>query len=111
MAMREQPCVYVLASQRIGTLYVGVTSNLIAGLHQHRNGKGSHFTALHKVKHLVRYEFFETMPEAIAREKQLKRWHRPWKITLIESENSFWEDFAVPLGFEPIDVRPPLDGC
>lgn len=103
--MRKQPCVYILASQRIGTIYVGVTSNLIARLHQHRHGNGSSFTALHTVQRLVRYEFFATMPEAIAREKQLKRWHRQWKINLIESDNPYWADLAVPLGFEPIAAR------
>ena len=109
--MNKQPCVYILASQRIGTIYVGVTSNLMTRLHQHRAGHGSGFTALHLVHKLVGYEFFATMPEAIAREKQLKRWRRPWKVNLIESENPHWMDLAVPLGFEPVPDRPRRNGC
>ena len=89
--MPKQPCVYILASQANGTLYIGVTSNLIARLYQHRTGEIPGFTQRYGVHLLVRYEFFATMPEAIAREKQLKRWHRPWKINLIESENPDWE--------------------
>jgi putative endonuclease len=75
-AMPKQPCVYILASQRLGTLYIGVTSNLIARLLQHRSGSVPGFTSRYAVHLLVRYEFFATMEEAIAREKQLKRWHR-----------------------------------
>ena len=62
------------------------------------------FTSRYNVHILVRYEFFATMPEAIAREKQLKRWHRQWKINLIESENPDWADLAVSLGLEPLPV-------
>src|SRR3546814_9936929 len=69
------------------TIYIGVTSNLLTRLHQHRTGDIPGFTSRHAVHILVRYEFIATMPEAIAREKQLKRWHRQWKINLIESEN------------------------
>jgi putative endonuclease len=109
--MPKQPCVYILASRRMGTIYVGVTSNLTSRIHQHRQGTGSGFTALHGVNRLVRYEFFASMLEAIAREKQLKRWHRPWKINLIESENPHWADLAVDLGLEPIPDRVPEAGC
>src|SRR3546814_9326629 len=74
--MARQPCVYLLASKRMGTIYIGVTSNLLTRLHQHRTGDIPGFTSCHAVHILVRYEFIATMPEAIAREKQLKRWHR-----------------------------------
>ena len=100
--MTKQPCVYLLASQQLGTIYIGVTSDLVARLFQHRSGTGRGFTTRYKVFRLVRFEFFATMPEAIAREKQLKRRHRQWKINLIESENPDWVDLAVTFGLEPL---------
>ena len=109
--MSKQPCVYLLASQRMGTIYIGVTSDMLARLHQHRSGEIPGFTARHSVHALVRYEFFATMPEAIAREKQLKRWHRQWKVNLIESVNPDWSDLAVALGIEPLVSRSRQDGC
>ncbi|WP_114229103.1 MULTISPECIES: GIY-YIG nuclease family protein [Sphingomonas] len=96
------PCVYILASQPRGTLYVGVTSDLVARLYQHRSGEVKGFTTRYGVMLLVRFEPFETMLDAIEREKQLKRWHRQWKINLIESENPDWHDLAVGLGFDPM---------
>ena len=96
-----QPCTYILASQRPGTIYVGVTSNLIRRLWQHREEVMPGFTTAHGVKRLVRYEQFGTMELAISREKQLKRWHRQWKINLVESENPDWLDLAPGLGFSP----------
>jgi putative endonuclease len=107
----KQPCVYILASRHLGTLYIGVTSHLIARLHQHRSGQVPGFTSRYGVYRLVRYEFFASMPEAIDREKQLKRWHRPWKINLIESENPDWADLAVPLGFGALPERARRGGC
>jgi len=101
----KQPCVYILASREYGTLYIGVTSDLVGRLYQHRTGQVKGFTSRYKVFRLVRFEQFETMYEAIAREKQLKRWHRQWKINLIESENSDWHDLAPGLGL------PPLPSC
>jgi putative endonuclease len=98
----KQPCVYILASQEYGTLYIGVTSDLIARLYQHRTGQVKGFTSRYGVYCLVRFEQFETMHEAIAREKQLKRWHRQWKINLIESENPQWADLAPALGLPPV---------
>jgi putative endonuclease len=109
--MPKQPCTYILASQPMGTIYVGVTSDLISRMYQHRSGETPGFTSRHSIFSLVRYEFFATMAEAIAREKQLKRWHRPWKINLIESENPHWLDLAVPLGLAPVDRRPRQGGC
>lgn len=109
--MAKQPCVYILASQRHGTLYVGVTSNLLARLYRHRTDAVPGFTSRYAVHALVRYGFFATMEEAIAREKQRKRWHRQWKINLVESENAHWIDLAPGLGLEPIASRPRRDGC
>ncbi len=105
----KQPCVYLLASQRLGTIYIGVTSDLIARLGQHRAGLGG-FTTRFGVVLLVRYELCADMPSAIAREKQLKRWHREWKIGLIERDNPDWVDLAVTLGFPPVRGRMGRDG-
>jgi putative endonuclease len=82
--------------------YIGVTSDLIARLYQHRTGQVKGFTSRYQVYRLVRFEQYETMHEAIAREKQLKRWHRQWKISLIESENPQWIDLAPALGLAPL---------
>ncbi|MEL7198295.1 MAG: GIY-YIG nuclease family protein [Pseudomonadota bacterium] len=110
MNIARQPCVYILASQPHGTLYIGVTSNLIARLWQHRNNKVDGFTKRYAVDVLVRYEVFGSMQEAIQREKQSKRWHRQWKINLIESENPDWHDLAVGLGLPPLDLSQRVDG-
>jgi|SRR3990167_3043264 putative endonuclease len=101
----KQPCVYILASKPYGTIYIGVTSNHIARLCQHRSGEVKCFTSDYDVHHLVRFEQFETMHDAITREKQLKRWHRQWKINLIESENPDWHDLAQALGLPPLLPR------
>jgi putative endonuclease len=76
--------VYILASRRHGTLYIGVTNSLSKRMEQHRNGEGSSFVKAYGVYRLVHVEAFERPDEAIAREKQLKRWKRDWKIELIE---------------------------
>jgi putative endonuclease len=99
--MERQPCVYILASRRHGTLYIGVTSNLAGRLWQHRSKAKEGFTSRYSVRRLVHFEFAETMEAAIAREKQLKAWRRDWKIALIERENPFWEDRAINVGLEP----------
>jgi putative endonuclease len=96
--MEKQPCVYILCSQPYGTLYIGVTSDLMARLWQHRSRQVKGFTSRYGVHRLVRFELLGSMIEAIAREKQLKRWHRQWKINLIESENPDWHDLAPALG-------------
>ena len=98
----RQPCVYILASREYGTLYIGVTSDLLARLYQHRTKSAQGFTSRYSIHRLLRFEFYETMPEAIAREKQLKRWHRQWKINLIESGNPQWVDLAPGIGLPPI---------
>jgi len=104
--MRErQPCVYILASGRNGTLYIGVTSDLLVRLHQHRTETTRGFTAKYRVTGLVRFEMLEDMPSAIAREKQLKRWRRDWKINLIERDNPDWIDLAVGLGICSVSSR------
>lgn len=94
MARLRNPCVYILASGVRGTIYIGVTSDLPARLSQYRTGVTSGFVVRYGVSRLVRYEIFDDMPSAIAREKQLKRWHRQWKINLIETQNPEWSDFA-----------------
>ena len=96
------PCVYILASARHGTLYTGVTSNLVARLHQHREGLIPGFTQRHNVKRLVHYETFGDMEHAIVREKRIKDWRRAWKIVLIEERNPEWNDLALVLGFPPL---------
>ncbi|WJI16311.1 GIY-YIG nuclease family protein [Pseudoxanthomonas winnipegensis] len=91
--MRErQPCVYMLASDRNGTLYVGVTSNLPARIWQHREHVVEGFTDRYAVVRLVWYELHETMESAILREKRLKKWRRAWKVDLIEQGNAYWRD-------------------
>ena len=86
------PAVYLLASQRNGTLYIGVTSNLIQRIWQHREGLAEGFTKKYRVKTLVWYEQHATMESAIAREKALKKWNRAWKLKLIEQTNPQWRD-------------------
>jgi putative endonuclease len=105
--MGKLPCVYMLASGRHGTLYTGVTSDLMARVHQHRSGTFPGFTKRNHVKRLVWYEVGGDMASAIRREKQLKEWKRDWKAVLIEKENPFWEDLAISLGFPPLDAPNP----
>ena len=104
--MSRQPCVYILASRGHGTIYIGVTSGLMARLHQHRTGALEGFTAKHRVWRLVHFEQYDDMYTAISREKQLKAWRRAWKIALIEENNPFWEDRAIELGFDPVPAHP-----
>jgi putative endonuclease len=88
----KQPCVYILASQRNGTLYVGVTSNLVQRVWQHKSDLVEGFTKKYEVHVLVWYEAHETMESAITREKTIKGWQRKWKLDLIESANPAWRD-------------------
>lgn len=88
----KQPCVYLLASHYHGTLYVGVTSNLARRVWQHRTDAVDGFTKHYAIHDLVWYEFHATMPDAIAREKAIKRWRRAWKVALIEQGNAEWRD-------------------
>jgi putative endonuclease len=88
----KRPCVYILASQRNGTLYVGVTSDLVQRIYQHRTDAAEGFTRKFQVHTLVWYEMHEMMEGAIVREKQLKKWNRKWKLRLIEEVNPLWRD-------------------
>lgn len=93
----KQPAVYILASRRNGTLYIGVTGDLIKRVWQHKNGEVQGFTKRYDVHRLVYYELHTDMMEAIRREKQLKKWNRAWKIELIEQENPEWCDLWLEL--------------
>lgn len=88
----KQPAVYILASRRNGTLYIGVTSNLRQRIWEHKNGIAEGFTKRYGVHMLVYYELHASMVDAIIREKQLKKWNRAWKLKLIESQNPAWRD-------------------
>ena len=84
--------VYILASRRYGTLYIGITNDIRTRIEQHRARRGAEFVKKYRVFRLVHVEVFATPQEAIAREKQLKFWKRDWKIKLIEQENPDWND-------------------
>lgn len=88
----KQPAVYILASQRNGTLYIGVTSDLVQRVWQHKNDVFEGFTKEYGVHMLVWYELHEDMETAIIREKRLKKWNREWKLRLIEEKNPEWKD-------------------
>lgn len=90
----RQPVVYLLASRRNGTLYVGVASDLVTRIEQHRAAMFPGFTREHGVHRLVWFEAHETMEAAIIREKRLKKWNRAWKIRLVEAMNPYWNDLA-----------------
>ncbi len=90
--MQRQPAVYLLANDRNGTLYVGVTSNLVQRIWQHREHLADGFTKEHGVTRLVWFEMHATMEGAIMREKQLKKWNRAWKVRLIEQANPYGND-------------------
>lgn len=87
-----QPCVYILSNQRNGTLYTGVTSNLVQRVWQHKNDLVDGFTKKYQAHMLVWYEQHESMESAILREKQIKDWKRQWKLELIEKLNPYWND-------------------
>jgi putative endonuclease len=86
--------VYILASRKHGTLYIGVTRHVPTRLDQHRSGRGSEFVKKYNVYTLVHVEEFALPQKAIAREKQLKNWHRDWKIRLIEEGNPDWSELS-----------------
>ena len=88
----KQPCGYILAGQRNGTLYVGVTSDPVKRIWQHKNDLVPGFSRRYATHLLVWYEVHENMESAIVREKRLKDWHRPWKLRLIEKNNPTWRD-------------------
>ena len=88
----KQPAVYILASQRNGTLYIGVTSDLVQRVWQHKNDVFEGFTKEYGVHMLVWYELHEDMETAIIREKRLKKWNREWKLRLVQESNPEWRD-------------------
>ena len=110
--MNRQPAVYILASGRNGTLYTGVTSDLIRRVCQHREHAVDGFTARYGVACLVWYELHATMDSAIVREKRIKKWRRAWKLALIEASNPYWNDLW-PEIIGQVPVRPigKLDPC
>lgn len=90
--MLKQPVVYILASRKNGTLYTGVTSDLVRRIWEHKNNLVEGFTKRYNVHHLVWYEQHESMTSAIEREKNIKEWKRSWKLNLIEMNNPNWLD-------------------
>lgn len=92
MRSDRQPAVYVLASKRNGTLYIGVTSDLRKRVWEHRNDVVDGFTKRYGIHRLVYYELHADMESAIRREKQMKKWNRAWKLELIEKQNTDWQD-------------------
>lgn len=102
--MIRSPTVYILASQRNGTLYIGVTSDPIKRVWEHKHGAVEGFTRKYRVHALVYFEQHARMEEAIVREKQIKKWNRAWKLRLIEESNPEWRDLYPDIldsGFPP----------
>ena len=102
--------VYLMASSRNGTLYCGVTNDLVRRVHEHREGEADGFTARYDVSRLVWFEQHSDINEAILREKRIKTWNRKWKLALIERGNQEWRDMAVDLGLEPLPDCHPREG-
>jgi putative endonuclease len=92
MSRQLHPAVYILASKRNGTLYIGVTGDLCNRIAEHRHGAIPGFTRKYGIKMLVWFGHFDSMETAISREKQMKEWKRAWKIELIEASNPDWHD-------------------
>ena len=92
MSKGKKYYIYILASKRNGTLYVGVTNSLIRRGYEHKNNLVDGFTKKYSIHNLVFYEEYDDINTAIAREKQIKRWNRKWKIELIEKNNPTWKD-------------------
>lgn len=88
----KEPAVYIMASKKDGVLYVGVTSDLVQRVHEHRSDAVAGFTRRYHIHHLVYFEQIESMVAAIEREKEIKKWRRAWKVALIEKDNAEWED-------------------
>ena len=84
--------VYILASQRNGTLYIGVTNDIVRRVYEHRSKVVPGFTTRYGVMHLVHFEIYDDIENAIRREKRLKKWNRAWKIRLIGEKNPDWVD-------------------
>ena len=90
--MRKQPAVYILSNKREGSLYIGVTSNPVQRIWQHKNNFVPGFTQKYNLHKLVYIELLDNMETAIQFEKRLKKWHRKWKLELIEKKNPEWSD-------------------
>ncbi len=90
--MTKQPAVYIMASDRNGTIYIGVTSNIVKRVWEHKQNLVEGFTKKFSVHSLVYFELHDEMTAAIQREKQIKKWNRDWKKKLIEQQNSYWND-------------------
>ena len=90
--MQKPAYIYILASKKNGALYVGVTTDLVKRIHEHKTGAADGFTKDLSIKRLVYFEIFDDVSTAIAREKTLKKWRRQWKINLIEKDNPDWND-------------------
>ncbi|HET9819743.1 MAG TPA: GIY-YIG nuclease family protein [Rhodanobacteraceae bacterium] len=99
--VERHPCVYILANDERGTLYVGVTSDLIKRIWEHKNNVVAGFTRKYQIHDLVWFEQHETMESAIRREKAIKEWKRAWKLELIESANPHWDDLYSGLTNQP----------
>jgi putative endonuclease len=94
MIIMKKGYVYILASKKNGTLYIGVTSNLAQRVEQHKDGLVEGFTKKYNVKSLVWMEEYDNIEDAIVREKQLKKWNRAWKMRVIEADNPGWDDLS-----------------
>jgi putative endonuclease len=105
MPIERNPCDCIPASGHYGAIHIGVTSNLLHRLVEHREGLLPGFTARYRVHRLVHFEMFGDMERAVAREKPLKNWPRQWKINLINAENPEWRDLAVGLGLPSLAPR------
>ena len=90
--MAKSPCVYILAKHPNGALYIGVTSDVVRRVWEHKEGLGGEHTRRYGIKQLVWYELHDSMEEAILREKRLKHWRRDWKVDLIQERNPLWRD-------------------
>ncbi len=88
----KSPCAYIMSNRKDGTLYVGVTSDLVRRVHEHRSGRCDGFTRRYNLARLVYFEQHQEMSQAIQREKNVKHWPRLWKVELIEKENPDWLD-------------------
>ena len=98
--------VYIMTNKTRSSLYVGVTSNLRARVLQHKSGQGGKFTSKYKCVDLLYYENIDSIVDAIAREKQLKNWHREWKLNLIKQMNPYLKDLSTEIGIDPEDLKP-----
>ena len=106
MSRERNPAVYIMANGFYGTIYTGVTSDLLGRVYQHRAGTFRGFTDTYACKRLVWFEVHGTMDSAIEREKRIKNWRRDWKLELIEDDNPSWRDLAEDFGFEPLLKTP-----